>query len=138
MRTPLALLAATVLLAACATTRMSEPEKLALYTSHAGAPVKSIVYRTPIGWDKIDGSHLLITIRPTEGWMFTLAPNCFDWVGPGPSISITNHAGFVSAKFDHVTSNAPGGPMRCRIEEIRPVDLAAVRSVRNAMEASSR
>lgn len=133
---PLALLAG-LLLSACATTRMGAPEKLALYTSHAGAPVKSIPYRTPIGWDKIDGSHLLITIRPTEAWLFQLAPNCFDWVGSGPSISITNHAGFVSAKFDHVIGNLPGNRMRCRIEEIRPVDLAAVRLARDAMEAST-
>ena len=137
MRMPLALLIAPILLSACATTRMSESEKLALYTSHAGAPVKSITYRTPIGWDKIDGSHLLITTRPTEAWLFRLSPNCFAWVGSGPSISITNQAGFVSAGFDHVTSNAPGIPMRCRIEEIRPVDLAAVRSARNAREAST-
>jgi hypothetical protein len=131
---PLAILAAS-LLAACATTRMSEPEKLALYTGHAGTPVRSIVYTTPISWEKIDGSHLLLTTRPNQAWLLRLPPNCLHWVGSGPAIAISSQAGFVSAGFDRVTSSAPGAPVTCRIEEIRPVDVAAVRASRRAMAA---
>jgi hypothetical protein len=134
---PLAILVASASLAACATTRLSEPEKLALYSSHAGAPVKNIRYTSPISWDKVDGSHLLLTLRPNEAWLFRLPPTCLDWIGTGPTISISNQAGFVSAGFDRVTGSAPGISMSCKIEEIRPVDVAAVRVARDAMEAST-
>jgi hypothetical protein len=134
---PLAILLASASLVACATARMSEPEKLALYSSHAGAPVKHIRYTPPIGWDKVDGNHLLLTLRPTEAWLLRLPPACLDWIA-GPTVSISNHAGFISAGFDRVIGSTPTTPMSCRIEEIRPVDVVAVRVARDAMQASRR
>lgn len=138
MRVLLLTLLAIPLLGACATTRMSEGDKLALYTGHAGAPVKSITYRTPISWERIDDSHLLLTIRPNEAWLFELPSGCMSWVGSGPAIEISNQAGFVSAGFDRVTSNAPGAPMGCVIRQIRPIDVAAVKAARIAMEAAAK
>ena len=129
---PIAVLVGSALLAACATTRMSEPERLALYMNHASEPLQKITYRTPTGWDHIDNSHLLVTIKPTQGWLFKLAPDCMTWTGSGPILSISNMAGTVTAGFDNVTSVGPGIPESCRILEIREVDLAGVRSERNA------
>ena len=129
---PLSLLVGTALLAACATTpRMSESDELALYMSHSEA-VQKVTYREPIGWDDVGDSHVLLTIKPTEGWLFKLAPGCLDWSGSGPALTVSRLAGVVTSGFDKVSRVGPGAPMACRIQEIRVVDLGAVRDARNA------
>ncbi len=132
---PLAILIASASLVACATTRMSEPEKLALYSSHAGAPVKQIRYTTPIGWDKVDDDHLLLTTRPREAWLMRVSGPCLDWGSGKPVIHISSQAGYVSTGFDRVT--VPGVPVSCRIEEIRPVDVAAVRAAQDRIATAT-
>ena len=131
-----ALAALLLSLAACASTgHMSDSDKLALYSSHAGAPVRDIRYNTPIGWDKIDDQHLLLTIRPTEAWLLRISGPCMDWAGATPTIVISPVAGGrLSAKFDRI--HTPESPVSCRIEEIRPVDVAAVRASQQAMAAN--
>jgi hypothetical protein len=122
--------AVAALLGACASTRMSDAERLALYGAHAGAPVKTIRYTDPIGWEKVDGEHLLLTLRPREVYLMTVSGPCLDWGGASPTIAISAQAGFVSAGFDRIS--VPDVPAGCRIEEIRPVDIAAVRAERGA------
>src|SRR3546814_10765434 len=80
--------------------------------------------------------HVLLTIKPTEGWLFRLAPGCLDWSGSGPALTVSRLAGVVSSGFDKVTRVGPGTPIACRIEEIRIVDLGAVRTERNAMTST--
>jgi hypothetical protein len=133
---PFAILFASLSLAACASTgRMSESDKLALYSSHAGAPVSDIPYVTPRGWDKIDGQHLLLTIRPTEVWLLRLSGPCLDWSGPSPTILLRRLVeGRLSFRSDRIST--PDSMVTCRIDEIRPVDVAAVRASREAMAAN--
>ena len=130
---PLSLLLGSTLLAACATTpQISESDELALMTSNSEV-VKKVTWREPIGWDDVGDSHVLLTIKPTEGWLFRVAPGCLDWSGSGPVLSVSRIAGVVTSGFDRVTRVGPGPgiPMNCRIEEIRVVDLGAVRDARN-------
>ncbi len=130
------LLAASIaaLLAGCATTRMSDAQSLALYRDHAGAPVRTIRYFDPVSWEKVDDDHLLLTMRPREVYLLRSAGPCLDWAGASPAIGISSQAGYVSAGFDRVSvPDVPGG---CRIEEIRPVDIGAVREARDQMAAS--
>ena len=133
-KTFIALVAASVL-AGCATTGLSESERLALYSAHAGAPVNDIRYSNPIGWDKVDGEHLLLTMRPSEVWLLRISGPCLDWSGASPTIIIDNNMNRLTAKFDRIS--VPGSPASCRIEEIRPVDVAAVREERDAMAAAA-
>jgi len=133
---PFSLLAASVLLASCATTpRMSDSDELALYMSHS-EQVQKVTYREPTGWDDVGDSHVLLTIKPTEGWLLRLAPGCLDWSGSGPALSVSNIAGVVTSGFDKVTRLGPGAPIACRIQEIRVVDLGAVRDARNAQSGT--
>ena len=122
MTTRILLAAAIVsLLGACATTRMSDAESLSLYSAHAGEPVRTIRYYDPISWEKVDDTHLLLTIGGP----------CLGWGGASPAIGISSQAGYVSAGFDRISvPDVPGG---CRIEPIRPVDIGAVRAERDAM-----
>ena len=134
MTTRILLAAAIVsLLGACATTRMSDAESLSLYSAHAGEPVRTIRYFDPISWEKVDDNHLLLTMRPREVYLLTIGGPCLGWGGASPAIGISSQAGYVSAGFDRISvPDVPGG---CRIEQIRPVDIGAVRAERDAMTA---
>jgi len=132
---PLITLLASMSLAACASMGgMSDTQKLALYSSHAGAPVRDIRYSSLLSWDKVDGDHLLLTLRPTEVWLLRLSGPCLDWSGASPSILVSPMTqGRLSVRFDRITT--PQSPVTCRIEEIRPVDIAAVRESQRQMAA---
>jgi hypothetical protein len=118
---------------ACATTRMGDEQKLALYQGQAGPPVKAIRYAEPIGWQRIDDLHLVLDVRPRESWLITMSGPCLGWGRSEQTISISHHAGFVSAGLDSV--DFPVSKISCRISEIRPVDPAAVRAARDAAAA---
>ena len=113
-------------LAACATPRMSEANRLALYQAHAGPPVKQFHYfGRAMGWDRVDDEHVVLDARPRESWLLRVSGPCLDWGSGSPTLGLTSRNGLVSARFDQVL--VEGSPMGCRIEEIRPVDARAVR-----------
>ncbi len=120
-----AMLSGSALLGGCMTDGPTRAEQLAAYQAHAGEPVDKIRYFSPIGWDKVDDDHIVVTTRPSEQYLMRLSGPCLDFAGGAPVIAISSQAGYVSAKFDRVT--ASGSPMSCRIEEIRPVDVRAMR-----------
>lgn len=121
---------AAVLLAACAgTPRLSDSQKYALYRDHAGEPVKSFRYFGNInGWTPLDKTALVVWTRPTQAYLLELTGPCRD-LDYAPAITLTNMMGEVSARFDKVLIHGGGSrvPMPCWIEEIRPVDVKAVR-----------
>jgi len=136
MRIPMLVLALSVFsIGACATTRMSEPDRLALYQAHAGEPVKTIRYRDPIGWERVDDKHLVLNMRPNEAWLLTVPGPCLDWGSATPVVSVSHQAGVVSAGLDRIS--VPGVPGPCRITEIRRLDLPALKQAREANEAAS-
>ncbi len=120
--------------ASCASTRMSEPDKLALYQGQASAPVKWVRYLDPIGWERIDDSHLVVNVRPRESWLLTMSSPCLGWGRGDQMISIRHNGGVVSAGLDSV--DLPQSRVACRISEIRTVDPVAVRDARNAIAAT--
>jgi hypothetical protein len=126
----LVLLAAT----ACATTRMSDGQKLALYQGQAGAPVRAIRYVDPIGWQRIDDHHLVLDVRPRESWLITMSGPCLDWGRSDQVISVSHGGGFVNAGLDSV--DFLRSQISCKITELRPVDPAAIRAARDALAAN--
>jgi hypothetical protein len=126
--------ASLLIFAACATTRMSDQQKLALYQGQAGTPVKSIRYVDPIGWERIDNLHLVLNVRPRESWLVSMSAPCLDWGRNDQAISIGHNGGVVSPGLDTVTF--PRSQISCRISEIRVVDPAAVRDARDAVAAT--
>ena len=55
---------------------LSDTDRLALYQTHAGAPVKQIRYMEPMGWDRIDDQHVVLQMRPNESWLLRLTGPC--------------------------------------------------------------
>jgi|SRR4249919_1782665 len=119
--------AAAALLAGCASNQ-TKAEKLAMYQAHASAPVKQVPFFSPQGWEEIDRDHILVTMRPTEVYLMRLNGPCLDYDNGQAALLISNTTGFVQPKFDRVSF--PGASTSCRIEEIREVDMAAVRATK--------
>ena len=130
-------LAAALALAACATNRPSDADRLAMYEAHSGAPVDKIRFYNAMGWDRIDDEHVLLSMRPNETWLLKVSGPCLDWGSASPVLRLSSTGAYVMAKFDRILTE--GSPVSCRIEEIRPVDVKAVRAAQDAMtvQASS-
>ncbi len=120
-------------LAACATNRISDTDRLAIYDAHSGAPVKQIRYYNAMGWDRIDDQHVLLNMRPSETWLLKVSGPCLDWGSASPVLRLSSTGPYVMPKFDRILTE--GSPVSCRIEEIRPVDVKAVRAAEDARRA---
>lgn len=125
------LAAATLLLGACATDRLSDTDRLALYRAHAGEPVSSFsMFGTSLdGWAPLGDQALAVYTRPKQGYLLELTGPCQD-LGWTPAITITNQSGRVYSRFDKVlVLGGPSNPTRmpCYIQSIRPLDVAGLR-----------
>jgi hypothetical protein len=118
-------------LAACATGRMTDNERLALYRAHAAAPVKSFRYLSRIdGWTPLGDKAVAIWTRPNEAYLLEVDGPCPD-LDFAQAISLTNQFGIVYSRFDKViprTSTGGPEPVPCHIRQIRPLDVKALRS----------
>ena len=120
-------------LSACATSRISEADRLSIYQANAGAPVKQIRFYNAMGWDRIDDQHVLLNMRPKETWLLRVSGPCLDWGSASPILRLSSSGPYVMAKFDRILTE--GSPVSCRIEEIRPVNVTAVREAETALRA---
>lgn len=118
-------------LSACATDRMSEDERLALYRAHAAAPVKSFRYLNRIdGWTPLGHSAVAIWTRPNEAYLLEVDGPCTE-LEFAQAISLTSQFGIVHSRFDKVIPLTGAGgpePVPCHIRQIRPLDVKALKS----------
>lgn len=122
-------LAFVLALGACAT-NLSPAERQSLYVSHAGAPVNDFRYINSVSWTPLGDEALAVWTKPNEAWLLDLFGPCQD-LDTAPAISISNMMGRVSARFDKVYvvgGGAPGFRMPCQIQQIRPLDVKALKA----------
>ena len=136
MRCALLLLALTLSLGACSTTRMSDAETLTLYRAHAGEPVKDFQYFGHInGWIPLGDGALAIWTKPNQAYLLELYGPCID-LAYAPAISLSNMASRVSARFDNVYVHGGGASsirLPCRIETIRPLDVKELKQAQKEL-----
>ena len=131
MKTLLLSSLAVAMLAGCASTRIPEADRLALYQAHAGEPVKQIRYFNALGWDRVDDQHVVLQMRPKESWLLRLSGPCLTWSTGSPFLGISTFTGTTLSKYDKVI--APGSQLSCQIQEIRPIDVKALRAGEQAL-----
>src|SRR3546814_6456471 len=125
--TALASLLLAVTASACASTGMSDADKLATYRAHAGAPVDSFRYFGSInGWTSLGDTAVAVWTRPSEAWLLELSGPCPD-IAYAPMIGVTSQFNRVKPQFDKVIAQGGGTTMRfpCRIEPLRPPAVTA-------------
>lgn len=120
---PLVALVAACLLCACASRPADrDAAALARYEAAAGEPVASFRFQRLDGYTVLGPDRVVIWTRPREAFLLAVDGPCSElpWVS---GIGLTSNLGSVYARFDAVLA----GRERCRIREIRPVDVAALR-----------
>jgi len=135
MKTLLVPLLAVVSLTACATNRMSDTDRLTMYQANAGEPVKRIRYFNAMGWDRVDDQHVVLNMRPKESWLVKVSGPCLDWGSGSPTLRLSTTGPYVTPKLDRILTD--GSPVSCRIEEIRPVNVAGLRAAQDAASAQA-
>jgi hypothetical protein len=135
-----AALAAT--LAACSgLPRQSAAERLALYRANAGEPVSSFLLLGSgvDGWTDLGTDAVAVWPRANEVYLLELNGPCLD-LDFADAISVTSSGSRVYAGFDDVRVLGGGtGSIRlpCRINTIRPVNVAAIKEADKARRAAS-
>ena len=108
-----------------------EDAQLAEYEAHAGAPVQQFrLMGTINSWTALGDSAVAVTTSPNRTWLLDLSGPCHE-LRSAIAIGLTSTNGMVSARFDKVlprTHNPTGMP--CHIQQIRPVDVKALREAR--------
>ncbi len=131
----LILLSIVAMLAACASTKPSSAERLAMYRASAGAPVKDFSYFGGLnGWQPLGDSALAVWTRPNQAYLLDLTGRCPD-LEHAPSIMITNFGNRVSA-LDRVRPiGGASMPISCRIKTISPLDLKSLKAAEEMRKA---
>lgn len=135
MKTLLVPMLAVVSLASCATNRMSDTDRLALYEAHAGEPVKQVRYTSTQGWDRVDDQHIVLSTRSSESWLLTMSGPCLSWGGTTPVIRLETGMTGILTPFDRI--HTPDTPASCQIREIRPLDVKALRAAESEARAKA-
>lgn len=123
-----------VLLGACSsgTASVRDADRIAQLRAAAGDPVRSIRFTGMVtSWTAVGDSVLAVWLRPREAWLMELSGRCTQLRG-ALAISFTNQTGRITAGFDRVLvrtnrPNSAASTGACRIREIRPLDVAALR-----------
>lgn len=119
---------ATLSVAACSSVPYAQriSARQAAYTEAARDPVRSFRFFELYSWEPLGDSKLAIYTKPSEAYLVTV-------MGPCPDLEFTNAIGLTSnvnevqVRFDKVLTGRRDFP--CTIGEIRPVDLARLKSV---------
>jgi hypothetical protein len=138
----LSALCVVILASSCASTGITQTDRLALYRQHAGEPISSFrsTSRT-LSWRALSDDALVVWTRSNQANLLEFNPRCVG-LRSARTITISNRGGLVSAQFDFVRITAPLSSTHpqaaCRITSIRPLDLQAINdSKRELREANT-
>lgn len=129
-RRPIALLL-PLLMTACAHDSARPPAQLSLYQAQAGEPVESFRYSNlNLRWAALDNQTMVFWTAADQAYLVSMAERCPD-LDVAHAIEVTSRLRQVTARWDGVTVvSRPGAATRarmpCRIDTIRPLNLAAV------------
>jgi hypothetical protein len=123
----LALLALT---SAQADTNEKYAQRMAQVMANAGAPVDSVVYRGTYSWEALGEHSLLLWETPQRAYYVDVQPTCdeFPWA-MGIVVDFRNMT--LDSKFDDILVRG----RRCRIYEIRPVDVKGLKAAEKQARA---
>ena len=102
-------------------------KRLGEVEAHAGAPIEEFHFWQMDRWESLGRSAIAVWTNPNEAYLITVRLPCagLDFAN-GVGISSTGRR--VSQNFDFVTFEH----QRCRIAEIRPIDVKGLKRARRA------
>lgn len=116
-------------LASCASSGPRERDEAALtrYRAHAGEPVSSFHLRLMREWASLGRTHLAVYTGVNEAWLIEVEQPC-QGLDFARAVQLSSSGSRVYAKFDTVRFDE----QVCRIREIRPVDVRAMKAEQRA------
>ena len=97
---------------------------------HAGAPIEEFHFWQMDRWESLGKSAIAVWTNPNEAYLITVRPPCAG-LDFADAVGVSSTGRRVSRNFDFVTFEH----QRCRIAEIRPVDVKALKAERRANAA---
>jgi len=139
---PIALLAflAMTSLAGSVTAGISrDAQRLALVSQYAAEPVRTVHVAHARSWESLGSEHLLLWSTPRRAFLLKLDGFCTD-LSMTFDISLKYQSPVLSAGFDRVLVHDKGfgRHQECRILEIRPVDVKAMKAAERAARKSAK
>jgi hypothetical protein len=98
------------------------------YAAYTGDPVREVRYTQLYNWQRSTDKAVVLWTRPSNAYMLTLAHTCDPLRGGRVVIQVGGVAsvpGVLRPGDDLIV-----GPIQCRVTEIRPIDLAAIKADR--------
>ncbi|MCK7594070.1 DUF6491 family protein [Pseudomarimonas salicorniae] len=132
VRVLLLVLSCTLLWACSSTPPLQRMEaRLAEIESVAGEPVESFHFWRLDRWEPLGRKHVAVWTQIDKAWLIEVREPCFG-LDYATSIGLSSTGQRVFQNFDVVHVDT----QRCRIAEIRPVDVRALRALRKEPDAS--
>lgn len=119
-------------LAGCATLQQQHEravDRKAAYDAAAGKPVDSFNMFTLYSWEPLGEDQVAIYTRPDQAYLLSFFGPCLN-LPYANAIGLTSNLGQVTVNFDKVLAGGDQPP--CTIRTIQPVDLGALKLVRQA------
>jgi len=104
-----------------------DARRYAQFERHAGAPVEEFHFWQMDRWESLGTEAIAVWTNPNEAYLIRVRPPCagLDFAN---GVGVTSTGRRVSRSFDFVTFEH----QRCRIAEIRPVDVKGLKAERRA------
>ena len=121
------LLAATLALglSSCAGMGDAKPD----YAAFAGPPVPEIRFTQLYNWQRTGDRTMMIWTKPSTAYLLTLRHNC-DGLRGRVTVEIGGVDG-IEGRLQAGSGDVIIGQMRCRVDQIQPVDLQEMKVARN-------
>ena len=117
------LLGCTIALAGCA-----GGMRRTNYPAYAGEPVPQFRYTHLYNIQRASDRSLVVWTKPSTAYLLTLAHNC-DALSGRVTVEIGGVDG-IQGRLQAGTGEVIIGQMRCRVSQIQPLDLAAMKAAR--------
>ena len=98
------------------------------YAAFAGEPIPEFRFTQLHNWQRIGDRTVVLWTRPNTAYLLTLASACDD-LNSGFVLKIGGVDG-VNGRLRAGTGQISSGQLHCRVKEIRPIDLVALKAAR--------
>jgi hypothetical protein len=99
------------------------------YAAYAGDPVKEIRYYQIYNWQRTGKEHLVIWTKPSTAYLLTVPKSCAKLIDTRMTIEIGGVAS-IKGRLQAGSDDVLIGDLHCRINEIRPIDMARLKAAR--------
>ncbi|MEO8160073.1 MAG: DUF6491 family protein [Arenimonas sp.] len=95
------------------------------YAAYAGDSVKEITYFQLYNWQRSTDKSVVLWTKPSAAYMLTLEHTCDSLRGSRVTIEVGGVAAIAGRL--RTGDDLIVGPIKCRVSDIRPIDLAAIK-----------